>query len=297
VPPTLFLFLDGVGLGTEDPATNPLAGLDLPAFRWLAGGQAWTAASVPVREASRVFLPLDATLGVDGLPQSGTGQASLFTGINCAALAERHWGPYPHSTSRDALAHQSVFARLAARGQFGQFLNAYPERFFRAAAHRQRWTVTTRACLDAGVALRTEADLRTGRALAADLTGAGWRTHLGIDIEPITPDEAGRRFVALGRDVAFTLVEYFHTDKAGHAQDPAAAAAALRDIDRFLTGALNALDPARERLVVTSDHGNIEDLSVRTHTRNAVPLAVWGAGAAALAGARDLTDVVPGLLG
>jgi bisphosphoglycerate-independent phosphoglycerate mutase (AlkP superfamily) len=59
---------------------------------------------------------------------------------------------------------------------------------------------------------------------------------------------------------------------------------------------LDALDPARTLLVVCSDHGNLEDLSVKTHTRNAVPLVANGAGAGMLAGARSIQDVTPGLV-
>ena len=35
----LFLFLDGLGLGTDDPATNPLVRADMPRLRALLGGQ------------------------------------------------------------------------------------------------------------------------------------------------------------------------------------------------------------------------------------------------------------------
>jgi 2,3-bisphosphoglycerate-independent phosphoglycerate mutase len=290
------VFLDGVGLGPEDPATNPLAALPLPAFERLAGGQTWTSEASPLRTPRQVFVPLDATLGVEGLPQSGTGQATLFTGVNCASLAGRHWGPFPHTTSLPVIAASSVFARLETEGRRGQFLNAYPDRFFRIAAHRERWTVTTRCAIEAGVPLRTEADLRAGRALAADLTAEGWRTQLGLDVEPITLRQAADRFVRLGADADLSLFEFFHTDKAGHAQDRGMAEALLRALDAFFAALLDALDPSRDLLVVTSDHGNLEDLSTRTHTRHPVPLAAWGAGAEALASAETLADVVPALL-
>jgi hypothetical protein len=96
----LFVFLDGVGLGPADEEINPLVAAELPAFRRLAGGHPWSAATPTLVRDRHVFRPIDATLGMPGLPQSGTGQASLFTGVNGARLAGRHYGPYPHSRTR-----------------------------------------------------------------------------------------------------------------------------------------------------------------------------------------------------
>ncbi|MCA1481694.1 hypothetical protein, partial [Bradyrhizobium sp. NBAIM08] len=71
-PHVLFVFLDGVGLGPAPPETgeNPFATLHFPAFERLAGGQPWTQAARPVRTPGHTFVPIDATLGVAGLPQS-----------------------------------------------------------------------------------------------------------------------------------------------------------------------------------------------------------------------------------
>jgi hypothetical protein len=234
---------------------------------------------------------------VEGLPQSGTGQATLFSGVNCAALAGRHFGPYPHSTSKPVLERRSVFARLIAAEQPPErlaFANAYPAPFFAHAEARRRWTVTTFCCRAAGVRLRTGEDLRAGRALAADLTGARWPAHLDAAVPAIPEAEAARRLARLTDAHALTLFEYYLTDKAGHAQDPEAAAAALLSLDRLFGALLDGLEP-HTLLVVSSDHGNLEDLSVKTHTRNPVPLVALGPGAEAFAEASDLTDVTPPL--
>jgi 2,3-bisphosphoglycerate-independent phosphoglycerate mutase len=301
IPPfpnaVLLVFLDGVGLGPAG-VENPLASQELPAFRRLAGGTAWTREGPVVRTPTHVFRPLDAGLGVAGLPQSGTGQATLFTGVNCAALAGRHFGPYPHSTSKPVLEQESVFARLRAASASPEpaaFANAYPERFFAYAEARTRWTVTTFACRAAGVRLRTDADLRAGRALAADLTNVRWRAELDPTMPAISEADAAGRLARLAAAHPFTLFEYYLTDKAGHAQDPEGAAAVLRTLDRFFDALLDRLDPGA-LLVVTSDHGNLEDLSVKTHTRNPVPLVAVGPGADAFAEAEDLTAITPALL-
>ena len=292
----LFVFVDGVGLGPPT-APNPFAALDLPAFERLAGGQRWTAEARPVRRPRHVFVPLDATLGLDGLPQSGTGQAALFTGENAAAVHGRHYGPTPPTTVRPLVAERNVFARLAAAGVPTArlaFANAFPARFFRAAEARGRWTATTLAATSAGVRLRTADDLAVGRALPADLTGEAWARLLDADHTPQSEADAARQLVALLDDHAFVLFEYFLTDKAGHSRDADRAAAVLHSLDRFFGALLEALtDDAL--LVVTSDHGNLEDLSTKSHTRSPVPLVAWGDGAEAFADAASLLDVTPAL--
>jgi 2,3-bisphosphoglycerate-independent phosphoglycerate mutase len=292
----IWVFLDGVGRGPADAAVNPLMDPGLENFARLAGGQAWTLEAEPIRRPDHVFVPLDATLGIPGLPQSGTGQATLFTGINCAAIAGRHWGPFPHSTSIPVIREHSIFARLRRAGRSGQFVNAFPDRFFRAVGPRNRWTVTTRCCVEADIPLKTEADLRAGEAVTAELTGQAWHDRLGLDVPIISPADAGRRLVALAGAADFTLFEYYLTDKAGHSRDHERAGAVLKELDEFFEAVMEAADESDCLLVVTSDHGNLEDLSSRVHTLNPVPLVARGAGAASLAEARDITDVTPALV-
>ena len=288
------MFLDGVGLGPGG-ADNPFSTLDLPAFRRLAGGQRWTSSAAPLRQSRHVFVPLDATLGVDGLPQSGTGQAALFTGEDAVRLHGRHFGPYPPTAVRPAVAERGVFARLVAGGVAPEalaFANAYPDRFFEAVEARGRWTVTTLAASAAGVRLRRADDVARGEALPADLTGETWARLVDPDHTPTTEAEAARRLAALAAAHTFTLSEYFLTDKAGHSRDAGRAAAVLGSLDRFFGALLDRL-PSDALLVVTSDHGNLEDLSTKSHTRHPVPLVAWGPGAGAFADARSLLDVTP----
>ncbi len=291
------VFIDGIGLGPAGP-DNPLSD-ELPGMARLAGGEAWTSAAAPYDGESHVVRAIDATLGVEGLPQSGTGQATLFTGVNCAELAGRHYGPYPHSATRSAIAEKNVFQRVktlfADDPEPAAFANAYPDRFFSFAARRDWWTVTTRCCLDANVPIRTAEMLKEGLAVSADITGGGW-PQAEPRIHPVSEEEAGMRFVEIARGHRFTLFEYYLTDKAGHAQDRQRAIEVLARLDRFL-GAIDAqLNPQEELLIVTSDHGNLEDLSTRSHTEYPVPLIARGAGAEKLSDVRDLTDVVPAIM-
>ena len=293
----VFVFLDGVGLGADDPAVNPFAVGTPAGFRGLSGGAAWTASTPAISEARHVFTSIDATLGVDGLPQSGTGQASLFSGANVSAAFGRHFGPYPPRLARPILAERGLFARLVAAGASPgdlAFANAYPDRFFRYAEARDRWTATTWLARSAGVRLRTESDLRAGDALTAEITGRAWREKLGLDTPVLTDAAAGARLAIIASRHRLALFEYYLTDKAGHAREAARAAAVLASVGRFLAGLRDAL-AEDTLLVLTSDHGNLEDLSVKGHTRSPVPLVALGPGASAFAAAASLLDVTPTL--
>ncbi len=297
----LFVFIDGIGLGPADAAHNPFAAGAYPGLEALAGGQPLTAESDAIEEPNHQFRGIDATLGVDGLPQSGTGQAALFTGRNAAQLAGQHFGPYPHTSTFAAIAEANLFHQIATQRALAidrlAFANAYPRPFFTYASSKNRWTVTTRCCRDAGVRIRTMDDLRAGDALSAELTNRGLVEKLGIDCPVVSEEEAAGRLAALGQRHVFTLFEYYLTDKAGHSRDPERADEVLRSLDRFVGTLIAAADLSRTLLVFTSDHGNLEDLSTRSHTRNPVPFAALGAGAEALANVRSLLDVTPALVG
>lgn len=301
----LFLFLDGVGAGSDDPAVNPFRAAELPALRSLCGGLPPFAAP-PAGTTGSVLLHLDATLGVVGLPQSGTGQTALFTGVNAAQLIGKHFGPYPYSSLRPILREHGIMPRLVRAGRRCVFANAFPDRFFRYMQDRPaRITATTMSVLGAGLPLAGLAELTSGTAVSADVTGEGWKALGHPEVAVLTPGEAGRRLAALAHAHEFTLFEYWHTDRAGHTQDMAEAVRVLERLDGMLEGVLDALDFSTTLLLITSDHGNVEDLGVKTHTLNPVPLLLRGARAADLAagiirsaaGAPDLTHVAPAVLG
>ena len=297
----LMLFLDGVGIGTRDPSVNPLFAARMPALRSMLGGDLPSLRRRRITSPEGAVLPLDATLGVPGLPQSGTGQTSLFTGVNGAALAGKHFGPYPYSTLKPVIATRSIFRRLRDAGKSPLFANAFPRRFFEyVESHRGRMTVTTLSCATGGVPLLRAGDLLRGKAVSADITNAAWHGLGYPDIPVIAPEVAGERLAGLSREHEFVLFEYWKTDKAGHAMNAPESVSALETLDAMLSGILRAFDAARTLLLITSDHGNIEDLSVKTHTRHPVPLVVGGAGSSKFAGrfgpGADLTDVCPALL-
>ncbi len=297
-PRVLFVFVDGVGVGADDRETNPLAALDLPALATLLGGTRPVAGATPSSPSAAVggrLLALDACLGVAGLPQSGTGQTTLLTGVNAPAAVGEHQGPYPTAALKGVLAAASLFRRLRDAGRPVALANAFPAPYLeRAARGTGRMGAIARAAHLAGVRLRGPDDLRAGRALSAFVTNAGWRERLGHpELPDIDAAAAGRRLSALAQDHAFTLFEYYATDLAGHHPDRWPPANALRCLDDLIAGVLATWAP-RDVVVLASDHGNLEDMRVATHTRNPA-LGAWCGPAPAVVPAA-LTDVAPAIL-
>lgn len=287
----LFLFLDGVGLGANDAAANPFVTAEIPTLMGLLGGQR-PLAGTPAGDYGRaVFVPTDACLGVGGPPQSATGQAAILTGRNVPLEIGGHWGPKPNAAVAEILRAGTIFSRLAERGARAALLNAYPQRYFDAiGSGRRSYSAVPLAVTAAGLPLFTGSDLRAGRALSADFTGAGW-PEPGPD-GALTPEAAGRRLSALAGQYGFAFFEYWLTDYVGHRGDLDQARQLLARFDAVLAGLLATWDDSAGLIVITSDHGNLEALDHRHHTLNRVPTLVIGARRHAFAvGLSDLTHL------
>jgi hypothetical protein len=295
------LFLDGVGLGLPDAAINPLCAAGLPALRTVCGGEIPTLHHPSALTPTSTVIPIDANLGVAGLPQSGTGQTAIFTGVNAAQMIGKHFGPHPYSTLRPVIEEQNIFRQLIAAGRRPLFANAFPQRYFDyMSRHQPRMTVTALSYTSAGLSLSRAEDLRAGNGISADITSAGW-SDLGYpDMPLIEPQEAGRRLARLTSVYDFVLFEYWKTDHAGHSGEWREAIDVLERFDAMLAGILATIDFASTLLFLISDHGNIEDMSIKTHTRNPVPAIFYGSPHAAMAAilkkAGDLTGVTPMIL-
>ena len=275
----LFLFLDGVGLGPDDPDSNPLAAADMPRLRALLNGQRLVAGMDRLETDRATVLPLDPNLGVDGLPQSATGQATLVTGRNIPAEIGRHYGPKPNPEVARLIESGNIFQTMNGNGRAAALLNAYPPGYFQAIQSGKRlYSAIPLAVTSAGIPLKTKEDLFAGRALSADFTGKGWHEHLDFPETPVyAPEEAGERLAELSQGYDFAFFEFWMSDYLGHHQNMSGAIEMLEGIDRVLGGLLDAWDDDRGMILLTSDHGNLEDLSTRRHTDNAVPALIVGA--------------------
>ncbi len=295
----LLLFLDGIGLGDDDPAVNPFAAAHTPTLDALAGGHHWLRGTPPGDTGRALFIPTDANLGVAGRPQSATGQATIVTGRNVAAEIGEHYGPRPNAEVRAIVNEDNVFKRIVAAGGTAALINAFPPRFHEAVASGKRLPSSNQqAAISAGQALFTDTDIYSGAALSPDWTGQGWRDELGYTDTPVYEcADAGQRLAALSQARTLTFFEHWITDVIGHRGPLARGVALLELFDGVMAGLLDAWDDAHGLVVITSDHGNMEDLTTRHHTENAVPTVVIGAARHTFAdGLHDLTGITPGIL-
>ena len=292
----LTLFLDGIGLGEDDPAANPFAIADTPVMHSLANGKRWLAATGLQRSERAIFIPTDARLGVPGRPQSGTGQASLLTGLNAPRRIGRHYGPKPDAATRAIIAEHSVFKRLAERGKSARLLTAYPPGLLANFARGKTLRSSIQqAAYETGDPHFTLADVINRRALTAEWTTESWRRHLKIEGLPrYSAREAGKLLALLARNYDFAFHSHWLTDRIGHRGTLRRGVELLERFDRVLAGLLEEWREDEGLIVITSDHGNMEDLSTRRHTCNDVPTVVIGERAAEFAcGYQNLADFAP----
>lgn len=294
----LLVFLDGVGIGPGDATYNPFAAAALPRIEALLGGRRPVAEHLDgdgrIIGERAVLTAADATLDVEGLPQSGTGQTALLTGRNAAAEYGRHFGPWVPTPLRPLLAAENLLRRTVDAGRTAAFANAYPTapiadpRIFRRPAGPML------AAQSVDALTRGAAELAEGRAVASSITNERWRERLGSDVPDVTPEEAARTLARIVAGADVTLFAHYDTDYTGHRGDLAAAVAVLERVDAFLGALADAL-PADALLVVSSDHGNLEDVR-GGHTIHPVPVLALGAGREAFTDARAITDVAPRIL-
>ena len=285
----LLFFIDGLGIGTRG-SHNPFEDLE-------------DVAPLAVFQYESTLLPFDgvlaatdACMGVTGRPQSASGQTTILTGINAPAAIGYHKQGFPNRALLDIIREHSIFVQLKKAGIHPiTFANTYTQAFF---DNRPRWVSATTAAVEAaGLSFNTVPDLIAGRAVYQDFTNA-MLIERGETVKSRTPEEAGEVLANIVAQNKFTLYEYFITDKIGHAQDREAANRVLPMLAHFIRTLLAKLDLERSTVMLTSDHGNIEDLSVRNHTLNLVPTIVWGKNRERIAARiRSLSDITPTIVG
>ena len=83
-------------------------------------------------------------------------------------------------------------------------------------------------------------------------------------------------YIISSRGYDLALFEYWITDIAGHQQDMQSAIDLLEMFDIVLGSLVRSWNGNEGLILITSDHGNLEDLSTRRHTQNEVPLLLIG---------------------
>jgi 2,3-bisphosphoglycerate-independent phosphoglycerate mutase len=292
-PSVIFVFLDGLGLGRAN-ATNPLWLAPMPNLRRLLGGP--LVAGQNVNRPGLLFKGIDALMDVPGLPQSATGQTALFTGVNAAQLIGQHLGAYPTGPLIEVINEHNILKRATERGYRATFANAYTPHYFQWVKERKRrHSATTLSVLAAGLPFRTLEDLKQGEAVYWDITHFYLTEHLHVAMPIIEPEVAGQRLARLSRTYDLVLYESFLPDAVGHRKDLETALQVLDMLDRFFAGLLEEAGP-RTTIIMSSDHGNLEEIELRLHSTNPVPLLVVGPGAESFRQAQAITDVAGGIM-
>ena len=289
----IFLFLDGVGLGKCTPQNPFTQAAVTPFLTELL--DAPLLAGLEIHRPYLLLKPIDATLGVPGLPQSATGQTALYTGRNAPQFLGRHQTAFANGSLRILIEESGLFKQVLALDRTAAHANLYSPAYFDAIAQRRlRYSVGTLLNLTANLPFRMQAEYQQGEAIYWDITG-DLAYHRGIDASPITPQEAGQRLAALGSRYTVTLFECYLPDFAGHSQNMNQAIQILQRIDMFLKSMVSNL-PSEVTLIVSSDHGNVEDLSTKRHTLNAAPLLAIGPHASLFRTVEDITGITPKIL-
>ncbi len=292
----LMLFLDGIGLGDDDPAVNPFAIAHMPTLLELTNGQRWLRQTGRQENDRALYIPTDPRMGMSGRPQSATGQAAILTGLNVPQLIGEHYGPKPNPEVRRILAEDNFFKRVNRGRKKAALLDAYPPSlhhdFERGKTLRSS---IQQAAYEAGQQLFGIEELKSRQALTPEWTGNAWHKYLKLTETPIhTPYEAGKLLVEISREYDFAFHSHWMTDLVGHRGPLERGVELLELFDGVMAGVLDEWDDKEGLIIMTSDHGNMEDIGNRNHTENDVPTLIIGQAKSAFDnGFSSLSDFVP----
>ncbi len=214
-------------------------------------------------------VPLDATLGLNGIPQSATGQTAIFTGLNAPKLVGSHLSGFPGPFLKSLLLKNNIFLELIKLNKSVVFANSYA-RYPLEQILNSRFASVTSVMLStfAKQPLKTK-EMLNGDAIFHDITRRTIAEK--FELPTITPEEGALHLLNVSSKYDFTLFEYFLTDKAGHSRNEAELKITLEEFSEFILYLKNNL-PTDTSLLICSDHGNCEDIGNKQHTTNPVPL-------------------------
>ncbi|MGJ3240788.1 MAG: hypothetical protein ACFE0Q_18925 [Anaerolineae bacterium] len=292
----LFIFVDGIGLGLDDPDSNPFARAEMPTLTALTAGQRWLQGNIRHETSRTTFIPTDPRLGVAGRPQSGSSQAVILTGRNVPQMLGRHYGPLPNKPIRELLDETNFFTTVRQQGDQAALISAYPPQRLAGINSGKRLPSSVQyAAIASGQQLFSTPEVMAETALTPEYTGYPWRDQLKLlDIPIFDPYAAGHKLVEISRHYRFAFHSNWMTDYIGHRGTLEQAVTMLETFDQVMAGVLDAWDDDEGLVIVTSDHGNMEDMSHGKHTENDVPALIIGGDHGEFAkGLSCLTDFVP----
>jgi 2,3-bisphosphoglycerate-independent phosphoglycerate mutase len=263
----ILFFVDGLGIGETNPDYNPCCHTQEKIF---------VNNDTNFPQDGKKFA-LDACLGVSGLPQSGSGQTTIYTGENASQLIGRHLFGFPNRQLRELLGEKSLFVSLSRSKYQCKFMNAFRPVFFTTPEvfRNMRMSATTEMNRAAELPFNTITDITNGRALYHDYTNEVLR-RLGFKIPKYSAENAAEILISESKCFDLVLYEFFLTDMAGHTRDMTRAVNVLQQVENLLIALIRKINRDQTILILISDHGNIEDLRTKSHTKNAALMGFWG---------------------
>jgi hypothetical protein len=226
----------------------------------------------------------------EGLFKKLLAQANLFSRFQrpCLlnALFTAHLSFFGSSFAQDQVPRvdrHAVENGLRYRGRpvrfKGEGKNGFAELFTLAEINQN---IFVHAAREAGVPLRTWTDVRARRALTSTMTHE-LEADFNVDFFeqaalPIhTPQEAADILVSQARQHDFLFYKYQIPDLVSHTGQIELARQVFAVIESFVERVLQAIDPERTVVVITSDHGHLEQLtSSHAHPKTKVPTWYFG---------------------
>lgn len=268
----LLFFIDGLGIGSADSKKNPMIEL----FTDITGGTRLAEIASPVRFPQGIIIPTDAVMDVEGIPQSATGQTSIFTGVNAQKQLGYHLSAYPNDILKKTIEERSLMKKLANCGVSVTSANLYSKQFFekRNGPGRNMMPASTLTIQASGSKFRLPEDYAVGKAVFADITNELIRKR-GYDVALLKPERAARHMLNILDDYDFVFFEYFMTDMHGHKQNLQKLTECVATLNCFTSRLWEKVDRKQTAMLIVSDHGNCEDVSIGDHTTNAVPTILF----------------------
>ena len=267
-----YFFIDGLGIGKNDQ-NNPVSDL----FRKSLNGHLLSDIAEPFIFEGGAAVPVDPVQGVPGLPQSATGQTSLYTGINAQKILGYHLTAIPNKKLIRLIRERNILKILKNRGISVTSANMYSEEYFKSRMQMKKnmFPVSTLSIQTADISFRMINEYQQGKALFADITNR-LINEKGYDIDLISPEEGAERAKNILDEYDSVFYEYFMTDIYGHKRNRDAMELRKNELNLFLEKLIELTknDPDTSILIV-SDHGNAEDFSTGDHTLNKVPFILF----------------------
>lgn len=303
----IFIFIDGIGIGLAN-SSNPFFAGSAEYFPLYEGGC--------VLPDSTPIKAIDACLGIEGMPMSATGQTTLFCGTNVPALLHEHRDSYPDAIMRQIIKKKNIFSALRQYHINPCFLNAFPgntslfspyhiqireDGEFQSSVEFQHsvkrsLSVTTCMMIANHMVPFSDIDIKMEKSLFHDFTNLSLHSkHCHLPI--FSPEKAAEIMYNASQHCDVLLYEFFQTDFYGHGFEMHECIELIHLLNRLIKHLISLLDSQKETLLVTSDHGNLEDMTTPLHTFNPVPLLTWGYRSQMLRDRiNNLADVSPAIL-